>query len=47
MQRDEIVFTKDESKKQDGSAPFEGGHSFNDLSESEDDHFSADQGFIR
>ena len=31
VQREEIVLTKDESKKQDSSAPFEGGHSFNDF----------------
>ena len=38
MHIEEIVFT-DESKKQGSLAAFEGGHSFNDLSESEDDHF--------
>ena len=31
MHREEIVFT-DESKNQDSSTTFEGGHSFNDLS---------------
>ena len=45
MHKEEIVFT-DESKKQGSSATFEGGNSFNDLSESEDDHFSAGQGSI-
>ena len=39
MQRDDIVFIEDESKKQDSLTTFEGGHSSNDLSESEDDHF--------
>ena len=38
MHREEIVFTG-ESKKQGSSAAFKGGHSFNDLSESEDGHF--------
>ena len=47
MQREEIVFTKDESKKEDSSMPFEGGHSFNDLYEYEDGHFSTNQGSIR
>ena len=46
MQRDEIVFTKDESKKQDSSAAYERGHSSNDLSKSKDGHFSIDQGPI-
>ena len=41
-----MVFT-DESKRQGSSAALEGGHSFNDLSESEDVHFSAGQGSIR
>ena len=36
----------DESKKQGSSFAFEGGHSFNDLSESEDGHFSTGQGSI-
>ena len=45
MHREEIVFT-DESKKQGSSAAFEGGRSFNDISESEDGHFSASQGSI-
>ena len=45
MHSEEIVFT-DESKKQGSSTAFEGGHSFNDLSKSEDDHFSAGQGSI-
>ena len=45
MHREEIVFT-DESKKQGSLATFERGHSFNDLSESEDGHFSANQGSI-
>ena len=39
MHREKIVFT-DESKKQGSSTASEGGHSFNDLSESEDGHFS-------
>ena len=39
MHKEEIVFTN-ESKKQSRSVAFERGHSFNDLSESEDDHFS-------
>ena len=45
MHREEIVFT-DESKKQGSLAAFKGGHSFNDLSESEDGHFSTSQGSI-
>ena len=45
MHKEEIVFT-DESKKQGSSIAFEGGHSFNDLLESEDGHFSAGQGSI-
>ena len=45
MHKEEIVFTN-ESKKQGSSAAFQGGHSFNDLSESEDDHFSTGQGSI-
>ena len=44
--REEIVFT-DESKKQDSSTTFEGGHSFNDLSELEDENYLASQGSIR
>ena len=44
MHREEIVFT-DESKKQGSSVAFEGGHSFNDLSESEDGYFSA--GYVK
>ena len=40
MQREEIVFTKDESKKQGSSVAFEGGHSSNDILESKDGHFS-------
>ena len=39
MQREEIVFTKDESKKHGSSTAFEGGHSSNDLSKSKDGHF--------
>ena len=35
MQREEIVFTENESKKQVSSEAFKGGHSSNDLSESE------------
>ena len=42
VQRDEIIFIEDESKKQDSSAAFEEGHSSNGLSQSEDGHFSAD-----
>ena len=45
MHREEIVFT-DESKKQGSLVAFEGGHSFNDLSKLEDDHFSVGQGSI-
>ena len=45
MHREEIVFT-DESKKQGSSTAIEGGHSFNDLSESKDGHFLAGQGSI-
>ena len=45
MHREEIVFT-DESKNQGSLAAFEGGHSFTDLSELEDGHFSACQGSI-
>ena len=44
MHREEIVFT-DESKKQGSSVAFEGGHPFNDLSESEDGYFSA--GYVK
>ena len=39
MARKEIVFT-DEFKKQGSSTAFEGGHSFNDLLDSKDGHFS-------
>ena len=39
MHREEIVFT-DESKNQGSSTAFEGGHSFINLLESEDGHFS-------
>ena len=46
MHREEIVFT-DEYKKQGSSTAFKGGHSFNDISELEDGHFSAGQGSIR
>ena len=46
MQREEIVFTEDESKKQGSSTAFEGGHSSNDLLKFEDSHFSAGQGSI-
>ena len=46
MQREEIVFIEDESKKQGSSTAFEGGHSSNDLSGSEDGYFSASQGSI-
>ena len=45
MHRKEIVFI-DESKTQGSLAAIERGHSFNDLSESEDNHFSAGQGSI-
>ena len=45
MHMEEIVFTN-ESKKQGSLAAFEGGNSFNDISESEDDHFSAGHGSI-
>ena len=45
MHREEIVFTN-ESKNQGSSTAFKGGHSFNDLSESEDGHFSTSQGSI-
>ena len=47
MQREEIVFTEDGSKKQGSSTAFERGHSSNDLLESEDNHFSTGQGSIR
>ena len=40
VQIEEILFIKDESKKQDSLVAFEGAHSFNDLSESEDGPFS-------
>ena len=43
MHNEEIVFT-DESTKKGSSAAFEGGYSFNDLSESEDGHFLAGRG---
>ena len=46
MHREEIVFSG-ESKKQGSSTAFKGGHSFNDLSKSEDGHFSVGQGSIR
>ena len=46
VKREEIVFTEDESKNQDSSPVFKGGNSSNDLSESEDGHFSTDQGSI-
>ena len=46
VQRDEIIFTEDESKNQDSPTAFEGGHSSNDLSKSKDGHFVADQGSI-
>ena len=46
MQREEIIFTEDESKKQDSSVEFEGIHSSNDQIESEDNNFLADQGSI-
>ena len=39
MQRDKIFFIEDESKKQDSSTTFEGGHSSNDLSVSKNGHF--------
>ena len=45
MHREEIIFT--ESKKQGSSVAFEGGHSFNDLLEPEDGHFSVGQGSIK
>ena len=45
MHREEIVFTN-ESKKQGSSTAFEGGHSFNYLSELENGHFSAGQDSI-
>ena len=45
MHREKIVFT-DESKKKGSLAAFEGGHSFNDLSELKDGHFSIGQGSI-
>ena len=47
VQREAIVFTEYESKKQGSSTAFEGGHSSNDISEYEDGHFSAGQGSIR
>ena len=46
VQREEIFFTENESKKQDNSMTFEGGHSSNDLLKFEDCHFSVDQGSI-
>ena len=45
MYREEIVFTI-ESKKKGSSTAFEGGHSFKDLSKSENGHFLASQGSI-
>ena len=45
MHEEEIVFT-DKSKKQGSSTAFKGDHSFNDLSESKDGHFSTGQGSI-
>ena len=46
VQREEIGFIEDESKKQDSLMASEGGHSSNDLSKSEEGHFSAGQGSI-
>ena len=46
MQREEINFTEDESKKQDSLASSEGGLSSNDLLESKEGHFSTSQGSI-
>ena len=46
VQRKEIGFNEDESKKQDSLMESEGGHSSNYLLESEEGHFSADQGSI-
>ena len=46
MQREEIVFTKDESNKQDSFVAFEGGHSSNDPLEYENGHFLTDQGSV-
>ena len=46
MQREEIVFIEDESKKQGSLAAFEGGHSSDDISLFEDDHFLAGQSSI-
>ena len=45
MHMEEIIFTN-ESKKKGRSATFEGGHPFNDLSESEDGHFLVGQVLI-
>ena len=45
MHKEEIFFT-DESKKQCSPTAFKEGHSFNDLLESEDGHFSAGQSYI-
>ena len=47
VQREENGFTEDESKKRDSSTTSEGGYSSNDLSESEEGHFSTSQGSIR
>ena len=46
MKREKIGFPEDESKNQDSSVTSEGGHSSNDLSKFEEDHFSASQGSI-
>ena len=46
MQRETIGFPEDESKNQASSVTSEGGYSSNDLSEFEEDHFSASQGSI-
>ena len=46
VQREYIKFTEGESKKQDRSTAYEGGHSSNDLSESQEGHFLAGHGSI-
>ena len=46
VQREEIGFIEDESKKQDNSTTSKGDHSSNDLSESKEGHFSVGHGSI-
>ena len=47
MQKEKIDFTEDKSKNQDSLAVSKGDHSSNELSKSEEGHFSANQCSIR